>query len=172
MKPFEFDQKTAIEVILYIANRLKKRGFHRISKIIYFADKAHLEKYGRFICGDNYIAMKDGPVPSGIYDILKTVRGDGCFDLKQEPDFEVRGEYIVVPHRDADVGNFSISDLECLDEAIAQYGTLSFSELRRLSHLGAWDRADRNIRIDIEHIVADFENPDEILEFLRDPYPG
>jgi hypothetical protein len=33
---------------------------------MYFADKAHLEQYGRFICGDSYVAMK--PVPIGTYE--------------------------------------------------------------------------------------------------------
>ena len=64
LKPFEFNEKVALEVILYIANKSQKPTFHHIAKLLYFADKSHLCQYGRFICGDNYIAMKNGPVPS------------------------------------------------------------------------------------------------------------
>ena len=74
--PFEFNAEKAIEVILYIAEHIKEPTFHTVSKVLYFADKEHLEKYGRFICGDSYIAMRRGPVPSGVYDLLKLARGD------------------------------------------------------------------------------------------------
>ncbi len=72
--PFVFDEDVAIEVILYIANRVPHPTFHLIFKIMYFADKAHLERYGRFICGDSYVAMRNGPVPSVTYDMLKGIR--------------------------------------------------------------------------------------------------
>jgi uncharacterized phage-associated protein len=49
---------------------------------MYFADRKHLEKYGRFICGDSYVAMKHGPVPSEIYDILKAVISDTVLSFK------------------------------------------------------------------------------------------
>jgi uncharacterized phage-associated protein len=74
--PFEFNLDKGIEAILYIAQKVDDPTFHRISKIMYFADRKHLEKYGRFICGDSYVAMKHGPVPSEIYDILKAVKAD------------------------------------------------------------------------------------------------
>lgn len=65
---FHFDPEKAVEVILYVASRVRDSGFHRVSKILYFADRDHLAMYGRFICGDSYVAMKNGPVPSGAYD--------------------------------------------------------------------------------------------------------
>jgi hypothetical protein len=38
--PFIFDDEQAIEAILYIAQNVKEPTFHRISKVMYFADKA------------------------------------------------------------------------------------------------------------------------------------
>ena len=35
-----------------------------------------MERYERFITGDYYVKMEQGPVPSGAYDIAKLVRGD------------------------------------------------------------------------------------------------
>lgn len=170
---FGFDPQKAIEVILYIANNLQIPDFHKISKVLYFADKSHLERYGRLICGDSYIAMKHGPVPSGVYDILKTVRGDGlwsdviCEKLDMES-FSVHEKKRVVPSRGANTDLLSESDIECLSEAIGKYGTLEFSELTEASHDNAWKSVDQNDVIDIEEIVATLSHSDELLEHLRE----
>jgi uncharacterized phage-associated protein len=173
LQPFEFNEDLAVETILYIANRVNAPTFHRISKIMYFADKMHLEKYGRFICGDNYVAMKHGPVPSGAYDILKAVRFNGYPHIKDEAReaFEVIN-YTVIPNRDADLDQFSDSDIECLDYAIKEYGTRTFNELTNLSHDEAWKTTGENEFIEIEQIAATFADPSDLLEHLNDPYPG
>src|SRR5688572_4207008 len=75
LAPFTFNEKAAVETILYIASRSKEPTYHRIAKLLYFADLLHLERYGRFICGDRYIAMKHGPVPSGVYAMMKAAEG-------------------------------------------------------------------------------------------------
>lgn len=175
MHPFTFNPETATNVILYIAQRAPIPDFHHISKISYFADRKHLERYGRFICGDRYIAMKDGPVPSGIYDILKTVRGDGwcLWDDKGNQDygFSVADDgFTVKPHRDADLDDFSESDIECLDDAIKQYGKMPFSQLCTLSHQGAWQKAAQDNSIAIEHIIADLANSEQLMEYIKAPY--
>ena len=56
-----FDQ-AALAAVLYVAHRLPHSTLHTLSKVLYFADRKHLERYGRFIFGDTYIAMKFGPV--------------------------------------------------------------------------------------------------------------
>lgn len=177
LQPFEFNEDLAIETILYITNRVNSPTFHRISKIMYFADKIHLEKYGRFICGDNYVAMKHGPVPSGTYDILKAVRFNlfpSIFPSIKEKVTEAFGvtNYTITPYRDADIDQFSDSDLECLDYAIEKYGDKTFGELTYLSHDDAWNTTDENEFIDIEQIVATFSDASDLLEHLNDPYPG
>lgn len=171
--PFNFDQEKTIEVILYIASKVPVAGFHCVSKVMYFADKAHLEKYGRFISGDNYIAMKHGPVPSNTYDILKGVRGDGfaCLAEPAKNAFSVENHYVIKPFRKVDLDYFSDSDLECLDEAINEYGSLPFNELTQLSHDRAWESADENDNMGIEQIILTFSNPKPLLDHLNDPYP-
>ncbi|WP_409530306.1 Panacea domain-containing protein [Shinella sp.] len=44
--------------------------FHAL-KTLYYADRAHLQRYGRPITGDRYIAMENGPVPSYAYNAVK-----------------------------------------------------------------------------------------------------
>jgi uncharacterized phage-associated protein len=171
--PFIFDEEQAIEAILYIVQNVNEPTFHRISKVMYFADKAHLEQYGRFICGDSYVAMKHGPVPIGTYEILKSVRGDGkssCLERAKSA-FCVQNKYIVKPLRKADCDYFSDSDLECLDKAIKEYGALSFPELTELSHDAAWHSADENDCVELEQIILTFANSKPLLEHLKNPFP-
>jgi len=67
MLKFKFDQEKAVSAILYISKRLIEAegniepDFHKIFKILYFADQKHLANYGRPIIGDHYIAMEHGP---------------------------------------------------------------------------------------------------------------
>lgn len=170
---FHFDAEKAVEVVLYVANRLAEPGFHRLSKILYFADRDHLAKYGRFICGDSYVAMKHGPVPSGTYDILKHVRGDGlpCPVPHVVESFKVEDGKKVVPLKDADLDALSESEKECLDAAIAKYGKMSFKKLTDISHDKAWESADENEFIEVEQIAATLPDAKHLLEYLANPYP-
>ena len=91
-------------MILYVASKLQETTFHRIVKLLYFADKLHLERYGRFITGDRYIAMEYGPVPSNVYDMLKAARNvNQIVPDSQERPFAVEDERRVVPLRAPDM---------------------------------------------------------------------
>jgi uncharacterized phage-associated protein len=119
--PFIFDPEKAVETILYIANKVPQcTDFHRISKLMYFADKIRLEEGGR--CGDSYMAIKHGPVPCKTYDILKSMRDEGLAPVIESAklSFTVEEKNIVKPLREADLDYFSESDLECLDKVISR----------------------------------------------------
>jgi uncharacterized phage-associated protein len=134
--PFTFDAPKAIQAILYVANRLRQPAdMYWVLKSLYFADKHHLHRYGRFIFGYRYVAMRHGPLPSGAYDLCKIARGEG--PLLQCPEvcsaFSMDGNHII-PLMDASADVFSESDLECLDEGIKECRDLSFGELKAKSH--------------------------------------
>lgn len=170
---FKFDERVAVETILYILSKTKDPTFHHISKLLYFADLCHLKRYGRFICGDRYIAMQNGPVPSGVYDMLKDQR-DSLEYLRfpiAEQAFRLVGNYTVKALRQPDLDWLSESEIECLDEAIAKYDHLGFEALTQLSHQGAWESADLNDSIRLEAIVEQIGNPPGLLEYLADPNP-
>lgn len=172
---FHFDPDKAVEIILYVAGRVRDPGFHRVSKILYFADREHLAAYGRFICGDSYVAMKHGPVPSGAYDILKFVRGDEiafpCSIPHAKDSFRVENGKLIVPYREANQEQLSESEKECLNAAIAKYGEMSFGKLTDISHDQAWQSADENDLIEVEQIVATLPDSKALLDHLSNPHP-
>lgn len=177
LNPFVFDRDAAVNALVYIARRVPDPTFLRVVKVLYFADRKHLERYGRFITGDAYQAMKHGPVPSEVYTMLKAARlgrlGEGPFRVEERASNagDVLPVPVVVPLVEPDLGALSESDLECLDAAIAEYGRKPVGELSRLSHDAAWDAAGDNDLISVEDIVATFDNPGPLLEHLRNPHP-
>lgn len=164
-----FDKRRAFQSVLYVANRLERRDFHKIFKVLYFADVEHLNKYGRPITGDTYIAMEFGPVPSAIYDMFKAVRGDGNQGedtpvLKN--DIVVRDRYYVEPIHDADTRMLSASDIEILDDALAKYGKLSWDEIVQQSHAYAWKHTGLNDKISIESMMKEKGADDGYIDYI------
>ena len=72
----QFDKTKTLNALLFVANRVQRKDFHKIFKIIYFADQSAFGRLGPSHTGDIYIAMETGPVPSRLYDMLKIMRGD------------------------------------------------------------------------------------------------
>lgn len=174
MLKFKFDQEKAVSAILYISKRLIeaegniKPDFHKIFKILYFADQKHLADYGRPIIGDHYIAMEHGPVPSNIYDILKAVRGDSFFcDISDfDKYFDVRG-HLVYPKQSPDVDVFSESDLECIDESIQENQYIDFQELKKKSHDKAYCKATEDDKISFQTMAEVAGADEEILAYMQ-----
>jgi uncharacterized phage-associated protein len=164
-----FDPKKALNAILWVANRLLRKDFHRIFKVLYFADKYHLQHYGRLICGDTYIAMKDGPVPSAIYDMFKAVRGEGYSPYTDVAiaAFSVRDRFFLEPKKKADADLLSESDRESLDWAIKKYGRKTFGQLKDESHDEAWKKAAQDGDIDILDIARMLEDGEHLVEYLK-----
>jgi uncharacterized phage-associated protein len=166
---FKFDPQKTLEVLLYIAHN--SNDMYNALKVLYFADNNHLEKYGRLISGESYVAMKEGPVPSGAYDIIKTVRGDAIFQLTGlhlEDAFHMDGNFIV-PHRKPNMELISESDIECLNAAIEKYGHMPFGQLKQLSHQEkAYQAADPNDFMSFDTIVESLPSGKDLMEYLAD----
>jgi len=144
-------------------------GFHKLFKILYFAEKKHLALYGRSILGDRYVAMQAGPVPSNTYDLLKVLRGDSLFsiDVDLSKDFEVSNNHYVhllEPKYDYDI--FSESEIECLKFSIAENKNLTFGILKEKSHDEAWKSADKEDTISIFEIAKAGGANEELLKYI------
>lgn len=164
----KFDPGKAVEVLLYIAERCP--DMYTALKVLYFADREHLEHYGRLICGDSYVAMSHGPVPSGVYDIVKCARGDGlciCGAPGTEYPFTLQ-DYTIVCQRQANLDMLSLSERRCLDHAIDQYGRMSFGRLRALSHDQAYNAAQQDDYIPMEALIQSLPNGQVLLDYLQD----
>ena len=170
---FAFEPEKALVALIYTANRVRGQNMYLTLKTLYMADKLSLERYGRFTFGDWYCAMQYGPVGSHAYDIVKHARGDNRFcEVNGVRDAMSIADNQILTKRDADTAWLSESDLECLDEAISNYGTKSFSEAKDASHDAAWHATSRNARISTEAIATTLAEPTEIIQYLANRAPG
>ncbi|WP_345996159.1 Panacea domain-containing protein [Sodalis praecaptivus] len=170
-----FDSEKALEAILYVAAKAPIPDIYHVGKILYFADRAHLDRYGRLITGDSYSAMKDGPVASNTYDIIKIARGDGRYvpngcnaDVIRQSLFvaDCGGEHKIQALREPDEDALSDSDIACIDEALAFYGNMSFRQIREISHDVVWESANENGDIPLETIASNSSDPDKLIGYL------
>lgn len=166
----QFDRTKALNALLYVANRVQRKDFHKIFKIIYFADRQHLADWGKPITGDTYIAMEAGPVPSRMYDMMKIVRGDSYLSdtegLGQY--FQVENWMYVKPLVDADLNKLSRNEQEALDSAISQYANLSYDEIKEKSHDVAWRSTARDFSIKWEDIAREAGLDSDDLECINE----
>lgn len=170
-----WDRVKAIETVVYLANRINDPTRMKIFKLLYFADKLHMSRYGRFIIGDSYVAMKFGPVPSKTYDIVKDVRKG------QESDaISVPNDWDIIPKRSAALLEFSETDIECLDEILELYGRMPAKQLSIISHGGAWERVTgkgrmfeddtdgpKSTPMPLDYIVDELPNSAAVRELLQ-----
>ncbi len=176
--PFEIDK--AIAAIAYLVEHATT-SMYTVLKMMYIADKMHLERYGRFISGDKYAAMEQGPVPSSTYNMIKHLRDESGYE-----EFERAKQYLgygdehqILVQVRPDYEELSASDVECLDEIVSIYCKVGKWAVRDMSHDAAWQGAWRSkaffrnsVVMDVVDIARQFEDGDALVQHLADMHPG
>jgi len=170
MDKYLFNKEASLNAVLYIANRVKRKDFHKIFKILYFSDREHIYQFGKPLTGDIYIAMNNGPVPSKIYDIFKIVRGDSyCQDKENfEELFFVENNMYINPLKDADMDYIPKRSICILDESINKCDNLSFDELTEKSHDTAWRSTALDYPIEYSKMALEAGANRDDLEYIKD----
>jgi len=133
---------------------------------------------GQTIFKDRYIAMRNGPVPSGAYNLFKAAKNPAHFSNSSDYDALVKeaialedgAAYIFKALRSPNLRVFSQADRVSLDDAIEKYGHMPFNELMAISHKGIdYTEADENdtMRFDLFVQSVDDENH-SIQTFLKE----
>ena len=151
-----FDKQKLTEVVLYILNKTKGLDYYHVFKIIYFANSAHLAKYGFPMVSDEFCALPDGPVPSVLYNCIKD-------DAYCDQDLEAK--------RESDSDYLSKADIEALDCSIAENGTLPYGELRAKSHGEEWCRAYKQAGrkvMDIVGMAKDAMASEDMINYIEE----
>jgi uncharacterized phage-associated protein len=130
------DTPKVLEVILWLVQARPGIDLYHIVKCAYYADKRHLNRYGRPIAGDSYEADEYGPLGRCIYGVLRgspieilALGGNGNLPIAVD-----RDDYVVTASRGPNTRRLSDSEVEALGWAVENYADLSFDELVELSH--------------------------------------
>ncbi|HPW19068.1 MAG TPA: Panacea domain-containing protein [Candidatus Aminicenantes bacterium] len=143
--------KYEIEKLTDILFLFSKKKQHltklRICKLLYFADKLHLQRYGRFILGDRYHSLPLGPVPSQTLDLLDDFfspeilfRGKPLKRAKNPlSDFFAKGMFLsnypeLILKKDYSFKSLSESEKEVIEIVLDKYGRLADGTLVNISH--------------------------------------
>jgi uncharacterized phage-associated protein len=165
-----------LQVLKYIIIKHPDPDIYNVLKMLYFADRIHLFKYGELITFDRYVKLEHGPVPSLCYNIIKFVRNGedyyNCFDdaIKREiqvcKDPETHKQIKLKHLTKPDMNCLTGTNIECIDEAIKNYGHHVFHDLKRLSHDKIYASARINEEITIFDMVRilDKENEEKICD--------
>lgn len=175
---FKFDIEKLVASLSFFASRTKGLDKLKAAKLLYYADKYHLTRYGRPILGDVYFHLDYGPVPSLSLDIMNEAVSPYRLNIPQEnlellktylkvdkekthPAFEVKKEH------ELDV--LSESEIEALRETISKYGHLTGPQLIDLTHREAsWKKTEKNQEIDYRlFFEGERSASPEALEYLE-----
>ena len=170
---FRISEEKALETLLWIASEWNNITPFYLSKVLFFAEKDHLNRYGRPIIADTYIAMPYGPVPSTVRDYVEGnyLFSDFADAIAAAIEVNRNTRYPEIQAKRAPrMDVFSDSDLECLRAAIRKCRDVNFGTLSRWTHLErAWLAAPANGAMDYEDFI-DQDNPlrEEIIEQARE----
>ncbi|TSC99982.1 MAG: hypothetical protein Greene101449_422 [Candidatus Peregrinibacteria bacterium Greene1014_49] len=165
-----FNYKKAVQCLNYLA---EKGGGHinkmKAIKLLWLADRLHLRLYGRPVLDDQYVAMKFGPVQSGVKDLA-----EDKIEFLAEEESAYRNEYLtleghnVLSKKSADLEIFSDSDHEVLDAVYKSFGKLDPFTLAELSHrYPEW----KKFQEELENGEGS-RFPMELSDFFSDPNDG
>jgi uncharacterized phage-associated protein len=170
-----FDKQRLTEIVLYILNKTKGLDYYHVFKVIYFANVAHLAKYGSVMVSDDFCALPDGPVPSILYDSIK---GDHYCDKDLQSMLHESvsmgtddAYYMLEAKREANEEYLSKADIDVLDASISENARLPYGELREKSHGEEWKRAyaqqGRKV-MDVVGMAKDGMASDDMIAYIKE----
>ena len=119
------------ESVLFLLNNTSAGlDQYKIAKAIFLADVGHLNRFGRPITYDNYVAMKFGPVPSKTYDLLRHKPESLDVAIKKS-NSSVKIYSALRQHEELEL---SESDESELQQALAEVEKSTFSKLKQSTH--------------------------------------
>ena len=167
VRNFRINLEKTLNSALYILQCLGgESDFHKVFKILYFADQKHLATYGSPISGDLYVAMSHGPVPSKLYDVLKGIRESISTERAYSDLFEIREGYIIFLKMPPNLEILSESNIECLNQSIEENRQLTFKDLTQKSHKSAWAAA-ANDEMNVMDIAHEGGASEEMLKYIE-----
>ncbi len=146
MAEFEFSPEKALAATAFLAQQ-SGETMYTILKMVYVADRMHLERYGRPITGDSFYALPEGACPTKIYDSMKSLRGDNATNYLPSGEALLRVDaktHDVEITGMPDMGELSASDVECLEETISILKKRGRWHIRDMAHDVVWKNTAKN----------------------------
>ncbi|WP_428055383.1 Panacea domain-containing protein [Candidatus Avelusimicrobium alvi] len=156
-----YEKKLA--AVIRILGKLKKVSSVKLMKLLYIADKVHLNNYGRTISMDSFCAMQKGPVPSLSYDMIKKLYP---VELQHSPECNLTPESIAsLLNKYAEVKVEDDKKVVCLKkEEASLYSFLSESDIKTLDKVSTlFETTSDDSLVDLTHHFEEWKKFKEDL---------
>ena len=167
---FNFNYQKATQALNYFAiNEGGKINKMKALKLVYFADRYHLRKYGRLISNDIYFAMNYGPVPSSAKDIAEGSEFLGDKEREYALKYiDALDRFNIRSVTGVDDDIFSESDREALEYAWENFGDNDqFQHAELTHHYPEWKKHEKSLDVGsrIQMYLEDFlDDPDADID--------
>ena len=152
-----YEQHRLKTMVLYILNVTGGIDFYHVFKILYFAEREHLAKWGHRMIADDFCALDYGPVPSQLYNAIKVLDNPNS-NLASE----LQG---AMKFAGADAPNVMIA------KEPAENASLTFKQLKEKSHDIAWLEAfsrKRSSKLSLVKMAEAVHADAATLEYIKE----
>jgi uncharacterized phage-associated protein len=168
---FKFAAEKAKEAIIWMLSEHPGIDLHALLKACYFADKSHLNKYGRPVFGATYQAMRFGPVPIQIYEMAK---GEAYWLAELGLDdfpWALKGYHLdVSKNAKPNLDLLSETDLAEIQEGLKKSVGMTFNSRTSATHGSDWQSANLGT-MRYEDMVEDGANREQVVAYLKEAAP-
>ena len=137
-----------LQALYYIQSRAPSSNQDRFDityllKIIFFSDRYHLRHFGITATGDDYYAMKKGPMASLTYDLLKG-KLPGNYEKHLSSIHKMTEYRIEIKRQEED--ELSDSFKEAIDFALKEFGNYGWEKISDISHCyPEWEKHEKEL---------------------------
>ena len=165
---YKFSPMKAMQAISYMASVELTLDLHTALKTCYFSDKSHLNAFQQPIFGATYRAMKYGPVPLEIYELIK---GESLWlaelGLSSTP-WRLDGFRIVrTANGDAALDLLADSERDHFLAAFERSRGMSFTERTSATHGLDWQAANGG-EMSYEDMIEAGPQKEALIDFIQD----
>lgn len=162
-----------IQSVAYILSKNEnKLNYTKLIKILYLSDRKAIFETGVSISSDTYVSMKDGPVLSGLYDLIKNKFSDKSVQFYWNSKFQTDGYDIYKIVDFIPKGELSDSDTETFDLMIEKFKDFSYSQMIDYVHnpenCPEWKNTHSSIPLKKSEILHSMGFSDEIIQSVED----
>jgi hypothetical protein len=166
---FHYENKKALHVMLFILHSVGGASdISRFFRLLYLADGRHLGRYGLSISGDSYLALKDGPAPRNIMELIRTIQNNPVEILKQRTrlPIEITEMHTISALTPYNAVLLAPSEVKCMYETVSECKADNAATLAVKTSGTAWQQAASNGEISPMDMAAEFGASKQMLSYI------
>jgi hypothetical protein len=166
---FHYENKKALHVMLFLLHSVGGTSdISRFFRLLYLADGRHLGRYGLSISGDSYLALKDGPAPRNIMELLRMIESNPAEVIKQRsrPPIEIIDLHKIAALTPYNSALLAPSEVKCMYETVSECKANDAETLASKTSGMAWQQAGANGEISYMDMAAEFGASLQMLSYI------